>query len=77
MTLCTYPSCIETTNTVDLSLGVALVINSLIPLNNAGQVIAVGVIPEPEIYAMLLAGLGQVGFMVQRKKIGGETFSLG
>ena len=32
-----------------------------------GQV-AVAVIPEPETYAMLLAGLGLVGFMVRRRK---------
>ena len=38
-------------------------------INNAGQVIAVGTIPEPEIYALFLAGLGLVGFMTRRKKM--------
>jgi hypothetical protein len=38
-----------------------------IDINNAGQVIALG-IPEPESYAMLLAGLGLIGFIARRKK---------
>ena len=38
-------------------------------INNAGQVVAVAqVISEPETYAMLLAGLGVIGFMARRKK---------
>jgi probable HAF family extracellular repeat protein len=38
-------------------------------INNAGQVIATAkVVPEPEIHAMLLAGLGLVGLMARRKK---------
>jgi probable HAF family extracellular repeat protein len=36
-------------------------------INNSGQIIAASVIPEPETYAMLLAGLGLVGFMARRK----------
>jgi hypothetical protein len=28
----------------------------------------VSVVPEPEIYAMLLAGLGLVGFAAQRRR---------
>ena len=34
-------------------------------------------IPEPEIYALFLAGLALVGFIARRKKMGGEAFSLG
>ena len=40
-------------------------------INNAGQIIAttsVRPIPEPEIPALFLAGLGLIGFMEQRKK---------
>ncbi|WP_091138727.1 PEP-CTERM sorting domain-containing protein [Nitrosospira sp. Nsp14] len=36
-------------------------------INDAGQVPVIAqVIPEPEAYAMLLAGLGLIGFMVRR-----------
>ena len=37
-------------------------------INNAGQVTAVGTIPEPEVYALFLAGLGLVGFMTRRRR---------
>jgi probable HAF family extracellular repeat protein len=38
-------------------------------INNHGQVAAVGaLIPEPETYAMLLAGLGLLGFIARRRK---------
>lgn len=37
-------------------------------INNNGQVIAIGIIPEPEIYALMLIGLGLVGFMARRRK---------
>lgn len=37
-------------------------------INNNGQVIAAGLVPEPEIYALMLAGLGLVGFMARRRK---------
>ncbi|SFH42893.1 PEP-CTERM protein-sorting domain-containing protein [Nitrosospira sp. Nsp14] len=46
-------------------------------INNAGQVIAIGIVPEQEIYALFLAGLALVGFIARRKKTGGEDFSLG
>jgi hypothetical protein len=45
-------------------------------INNSGQVVAF-VIPEPEIYALFLAGLALVGFIARRKKMGGKAFSLG
>jgi probable HAF family extracellular repeat protein len=39
-------------------------------INNAGQVIAIAqLIPEPETYAMLLAGLCLIGFMARRKRL--------
>jgi probable HAF family extracellular repeat protein len=37
-------------------------------INNAGQVIAIGV-PEPKTYALMLAGLCLIGFMARRKKM--------
>jgi probable HAF family extracellular repeat protein len=37
-------------------------------INNHGQVAAISTIPEPETYAMLLAGLGLVGVMARRRK---------
>jgi probable HAF family extracellular repeat protein len=37
-------------------------------INNVGQVIAIGV-PEPQSYALMLAGLILVGFMVRRKRL--------
>jgi probable HAF family extracellular repeat protein len=47
-------------------------------INNAGQVIAHAVIiPEPEIYALFLAGLGLIGFIGRQKKMSGKIFSLG
>jgi probable HAF family extracellular repeat protein len=39
-----------------------------VDINNQGQVIAIGVIPEPEAYALFLAGLGLMGFVVARKQ---------
>ena len=57
---------------VDLPSGVILVWG--IDINNSGQVIAnatipVATIPEPEAYALMLAGLGLIGFMARRKKM--------
>ncbi len=38
-------------------------------INNQGQVAVIGSpIPEPETYAMLLAGLGLLGFIARRRK---------
>jgi hypothetical protein len=36
-------------------------------INNHGQVAVLGV-PEPETYALLLAGLGLISFMARRRK---------
>lgn len=43
------------------------VLTAAMGINNEGQVIVLA-IPEPEIYALMLAGLGLIGFMVRRKK---------
>jgi hypothetical protein len=39
-------------------------------INSHGQVAAFGIspIPEPETYAMLLVGLGLLGFIARRRK---------
>ena len=50
---------------VELPLGVTL--TSANGINNAGQVIATAVIPEPESYALFLAGLALIGVAVRRK----------
>ena len=50
---------------VDLPAGVVLTGAS--GINNAGQVIAT-IIPEPESYALLLAGLALVAVVARRKK---------
>jgi probable HAF family extracellular repeat protein len=38
-----------------------------IAVNNHGQLIVVAVVPEPEMYAMLLSGLGLIGFLARRR----------
>jgi probable HAF family extracellular repeat protein len=58
---------IDLNSLVDLPEGVIL--TSAGGINNAGQVIAMGVIPEPETYAMLLAGLCLIGLVVRRKRL--------
>ncbi len=35
----------------------------------SGSIIQAAAVPEPETYALFLAGLGAVGFMVRRRKI--------
>ena len=60
---------------VDVPNGVIL--EQATGINNSGQVVAIGNIPEPEIYALFLAGLALVGFAARRRKMGGEAFSLG
>ena len=37
-------------------------------INNNGQVIAIGIVPEPETYGLMLAGLSLIGLLAQRKK---------
>ncbi len=62
----------------DMPDGVVLI--AATGINDAGQVIAEGyasIIPEPEVYALFLAGLALVGFIARRKKISAGGFSLG
>ena len=53
-----------------VSLPGGVVLTEPTGINNHGQVAAIGVspIPEPETYAMLLAGLGLLGFIARRRK---------
>ena len=57
-----------------VGLPAGVVLQSATGINNAGQVIATA-IPEPEVYALFLAGLALVGFVARRKKIGGRFFA--
>ena len=50
---------------VDVPSGLVLV--QATDINDASQVLAIA-IPEPETYALMLVGLGLVGFMAWRKK---------
>ena len=47
-----------------------VVLTEAMGINNRGQVIALGIppIPEPETYAMFVAGLGLLGFIARRRK---------
>ena len=60
---------------VDLPTG--WILTSAIDINNNGQVIAVGIVPEPETYALMLAGLGLMGIMVSRKKAENSRMNMG
>jgi hypothetical protein len=57
-----------------VGLPAGVVLESANGINNVGQVIATA-IPEPEVYALFLAGLALVGFVARRKKIGGRFFA--
>jgi probable HAF family extracellular repeat protein len=58
---------------VDLPDGVVL--RDAMGINNNRQVIVMGV-PEPETYALMLVGLGLVGFMARRKRLLASALSL-
>ena len=51
-----------------VSLPGGVVLTEATGINNHGQVAVIGNIPEPETYAMLLAGLGLLGFIARRRK---------
>jgi probable HAF family extracellular repeat protein len=53
---------------IDLPKGVSL--TEATGINNNGQIIALGVVPEPESYALMLAGLALMGTVVWRKQRG-------
>jgi probable HAF family extracellular repeat protein len=46
-----------------------IILTSAIDINNAGQVLVAATIPEPQSYALMLAGLILIGFMVRRKRL--------
>ena len=45
-------------------------ISNAIDINNNGQILVVAGIPEPDAYALMLAGLGLIGFVAWRQKSG-------
>ena len=57
---------VDLNSVVNLPQGVIL--TEARDINNVGQVIALGV-PEPESYAMFLAGMGLVAFVARRKRL--------
>jgi probable HAF family extracellular repeat protein len=52
---------------IELPTGIAL--EGALAINNVGQVIVYGPIPEPQSYALMLAGLILVGFVFRRKRL--------
>jgi probable HAF family extracellular repeat protein len=60
-------------NSLVANLGSGAFIEKANGINNHGQVIVtidgVPAVPEPEIYAMLLAGLALIGFMARRRTL--------
>ncbi|WP_254772538.1 PEP-CTERM sorting domain-containing protein [Nitrosospira multiformis] len=53
---------------VELPVGFFLAPGLHVQINNVGQV-AASIIPEPQSYALILAGLILVGFIVRRKSM--------
>ena len=58
---------IDLNSLVELPNGVHL--SRALDMNNAGQVIAVGAVPEPEIFVLLISGMALIGFAARRKKM--------
>ena len=54
-----------------------IILTSAAGINNNGQVIVMGVIPEPETYALMLAGLGLIGLMGGARRRRTRTRELG
>jgi probable HAF family extracellular repeat protein len=54
-----------------------MVLEQATAINNAGQVLVIGTIPEPESYAFFLAGLALIGFMARRKKVSARPLAWG
>jgi hypothetical protein len=61
-----------------VNLPEGVILTNAVGINNNGQVIAVmtdvGIVPEPETYALVLVGLTLVGFVVQHKKAAGPRY---
>jgi probable HAF family extracellular repeat protein len=46
-----------------------VVLTTATGINNVGQVVAIGTVPEPSSYALMLAGLVLVGVVIRRKEL--------
>lgn len=46
-----------------------VILTEAVGVNNLGQVLAVSIVPEPESSALMLVGLGLIGFISRRKKM--------
>jgi probable HAF family extracellular repeat protein len=51
-----------------VTLPAGVVLTNATGTNNHGEVIAAAIVPEPETYALLLSGLGLMGFMARDRK---------
>ena len=49
-------------------LPAGVILTEATSINNLGEVLAISTIPEPESYALMLAGLGLIGWVAWRKK---------
>lgn len=52
-----------------VSLPEGVILMEAVDINDARQVLAIALIPEPEIYGMLLAGLNLIGLISRREKM--------
>ncbi|PTR13654.1 MULTISPECIES: PEP-CTERM sorting domain-containing protein [unclassified Nitrosospira] len=57
-----------------VSLPANVVLTAATAINNHGQVVVnASIVPEPETYALMLAGLGLIGFLTRRKNAENRT----
>ncbi|WP_256326926.1 PEP-CTERM sorting domain-containing protein [Nitrosospira multiformis] len=52
-----------------VELAPGTVLREAVAINNTGQVLVTALIPEPQSYALMLAGLILLGFVIRRKSL--------